>query len=300
MESEPAAPRKLNAAVPPDLETVCLKCLEKNPARRYPSARALAEELGRFLNHEPIQALPVTAARKAESWLRRHPWTLMAAASSIAMVLMGLLYWQFERVKFLEHRPLLTDQALRDPGLRMQQLKGPEMWRFVADLVGVTIICTLVVFLKYGRGKASWRLVLLFEGPTDWAPTRPAGLRLACGLIGVAVLGFTVLYLARFIRVSVWEGTPRWSLWFQVCNCFYFSLTVLFYVVRDYQKFVHGMPGRTLPAELIGSLRQAILERDLAGAVKLYRRTMPEASLAEAQDYVQRLAGELIAKHPEK
>jgi hypothetical protein len=47
-------------------------------------------------------------------------------------------------------------------------------------------------------------------------------------------------------------------------------------------------------------LRQAILERDLAGAVKLYRRTMPEASLAEAQDYVQRLAGELIAKHPEK
>jgi serine/threonine protein kinase len=61
MESDHVAPRRLSPAVPPDLETICLKCLEKNPARRYPLARALAEELSRFLKHEPIQAVRVSA-----------------------------------------------------------------------------------------------------------------------------------------------------------------------------------------------------------------------------------------------
>ena len=79
MESEPAAPRRLKADIPPDLETICLKCLEKSPAARYPTARALAEELDRFLKGEPIQARPASPIRKAVSWARRHPATLAAA-----------------------------------------------------------------------------------------------------------------------------------------------------------------------------------------------------------------------------
>jgi serine/threonine protein kinase len=140
MESEPIAPRKLNPAVPPDLETIWLKCLEKNPTRRYHSAQALAEELGRFLKHEPIQATPVSATRKVESWLRRHPWTLMAAASLAAMVLLGLLDWQYERLNFLQHPSLPADQSIRR---RIQEIKG---WNDTALVLLFMVIIGLLVF----------------------------------------------------------------------------------------------------------------------------------------------------------
>ena len=87
MESEPAAPRRLKADIPPDLETICLKCLEKSPSARYPTARALAEELDRFLKGEPIQARPASAVRKAVSWARRHPGTLAAVAALVMVTL---------------------------------------------------------------------------------------------------------------------------------------------------------------------------------------------------------------------
>jgi eukaryotic-like serine/threonine-protein kinase len=56
LRAEPVAPRPLNPSVPVDLEITCLKYLEKEPSRRYATARAFAEEMGRFLAHEPIQA----------------------------------------------------------------------------------------------------------------------------------------------------------------------------------------------------------------------------------------------------
>ncbi|HXJ58546.1 MAG TPA: tetratricopeptide repeat protein [Verrucomicrobiae bacterium] len=83
---DPVAPRRLNPAVARDLETICLKCLEKEPARRYATAQLLAQDLGRFLDHEPVQATPPTAIYRWQKFSRKHR-TAVAAAALMVMSL---------------------------------------------------------------------------------------------------------------------------------------------------------------------------------------------------------------------
>src|SRR5205085_897631 len=87
VDKEVVSPRLLNSSVPADLETICLKCLQKEPQRRYASAHALAEDLDRFLRDEPIEARPVSAREKAWRWCRRNP----ALASTLVLVLVLVL-----------------------------------------------------------------------------------------------------------------------------------------------------------------------------------------------------------------
>jgi TolB-like protein/Flp pilus assembly protein TadD len=86
-ETEPRSPRLLNPKINRDLSTICLKCLEKDPQRRYSSALALAEDLERWLKHEPIQAKPSGVFTHTRKWVQRNPSTAVLVTLLVALAI---------------------------------------------------------------------------------------------------------------------------------------------------------------------------------------------------------------------
>jgi tetratricopeptide (TPR) repeat protein/predicted Ser/Thr protein kinase len=108
LEAEPKRPRSLNPNIDDDLELICLKCLEKEPARRYGSAEGLAQDLARWLRHEPIIAAAPSALYKFRKFAQRHRVGLTSAATIVLLLVAGavLSTWEALRARAAEKKAL--------------------------------------------------------------------------------------------------------------------------------------------------------------------------------------------------
>jgi ribosomal protein L7/L12 len=292
MESEPASLRRLKADIPPDLETICLKCLEKSPSARYPTARALAEELDRCLKGEPIQARPAGVVRKAVSWAMRHPGTLAALAALAIVTLSFGVFYLFEENAFL--RAQQANPALaRIPGWRHQFLQILSRTDLVAVFLG---LCTVIAIRRRTYGLTFKEQLYTAK---QFRPIQPLGERTRTFAVvaGMVMIGCAVILLLTTIQAHVWEGGSIFDVVFLIYVLVYCGLLILGMAVRDYRLVHYGMSSRQLTAEQIEPIRRALEEDfDYFTAVKYYREAAPEASLAEAKQYVTRLFKSLLVK----
>jgi hypothetical protein len=117
MHDEPRPPRAIDRTIPPDLETIVLKATGKHPADRYATAREMADDLNRFLRHEPIRARRATAVQRVRKWLRRHPAVPIAATvilfllTAASVISAGLILSERDK----------TRQALKDERQRAKE-----------------------------------------------------------------------------------------------------------------------------------------------------------------------------------
>jgi TolB-like protein/Tfp pilus assembly protein PilF/predicted Ser/Thr protein kinase len=136
LETEPRNPRLWNSKVDRDLATICLKCLEKGPQRRYPSALALAEDLERWLRHEPILARRTGVFGRGRKWVRRNPTSALLAASLVALAAAaGWIVWKSEFLR----QPVTTGIAV----LPFENLSDEKEHAFFADGVQDDILIKL-------------------------------------------------------------------------------------------------------------------------------------------------------------
>jgi WD40 repeat protein len=118
--AEPVPPTRLVPGLPRDLETIALKCLQKEPGRRYDSATALAEDLRRFLAGEPIVARPVGPLERAGRWCRRNPALAALAAAVVLVAALGLagILWQWSEA--VKARDLASTRAIAEAEARQE------------------------------------------------------------------------------------------------------------------------------------------------------------------------------------
>jgi serine/threonine protein kinase/WD40 repeat protein len=131
---DPVPVRELQPRVPADLETICLKCLEKDPAKRYVSAQVLADDLRRFLDHKPILARPIGQLTRAWRWCRRDPRTagLVAAIVLLAAIVPALLVWSGHRMELADERVAAAEREAREA--ERAALLTAESHRYAAAL----------------------------------------------------------------------------------------------------------------------------------------------------------------------
>jgi WD40 repeat protein len=130
---EPVAPRSLSPLLPLNLEVICLKCLSKAPHQRYASAEDLAEDLRRFLNHEPIRARPAAAPERAVKWARRHP-VLAVLLATAGLWLVSLVVYTLQRQRDFEAVEAEADRARRAETLAREHEDQAQVLQYAAQM----------------------------------------------------------------------------------------------------------------------------------------------------------------------
>jgi serine/threonine-protein kinase len=139
---EPVPPTQLQPKLPRDLETICLKCLHKEPRKRYPSALALADDLERFLAGEPVRARPVSAPERFWRWCRRNPRTAVLSAAVAALLVMvavgsALLAWQIRQEKDRADAHALAERQARLKADRNARAAKEQFSESVQEMLGL-------------------------------------------------------------------------------------------------------------------------------------------------------------------
>jgi serine/threonine-protein kinase len=241
LDSEPRQPRLVNPKVDRDLSTICLKCLEKDPKRRYSSALALAEDLEHWLRHEPIRARRTGVLARGRKWIRRNP---AAAALVVMSVLLasavGVIVWKVGAVG----RQPSTGIAV----LPLENLSNDREDAFFSDGVQEEILTRLARIAD---------LKVISRTSTQRYQSKPGNPSEIAKQLGVAnVLEGSVQKTANEVRVNVQlvnaqTGSQLWA------ETYDRKLTDIFGVESEIATTI----AETLQAKLTGEEKQMIAAR---------------------------------------
>ena len=241
LDTEPRQPRLLNSKIDRDLSTICLKCLEKDPNRRYSSALALAEDLEHWLKHEPIQARRTGAFARGRKWVRRNPTSALLAASLVALVAAaGWIVWKSE---FIRH-PVANGIAV----LPFENFSPDPDNAYFADGIQDEILTRLAKIAD---------LKVISRTSTQQYQSKPRNLAQIAKQLGVAnVLEGSVQKSADHVRINVQliNAQTDFHLWAETYDR---KLTDIFGVESDIAKGI----AKTLRVRLPEGERQQLAKR---------------------------------------
>jgi serine/threonine protein kinase/Tfp pilus assembly protein PilF len=238
LDTEPRQPRLWNRKIDRDLSTICLKCLEKDPKRRYPSALALAEDLEHWLKHEPIRAHHTGIFTRGRKWVRRNPTRALLAASVIALAAaIGWNVWKSELIS----RPATKSIAV----LPFENLSHDPDNAYFADGIQEEILTRLASIAD---------LKVISRSSTQRYQSKPGNLSEIAKQLGVAnILEGSVQKTADQVRVNVQLVNAQTDshLWAETYDR---KLTDIFSVESEIARGI----ATSLQAELTGREEQVI------------------------------------------
>jgi serine/threonine-protein kinase len=200
-EADIAPPRSIDRRIPRDVETICMKCLEKDPAGRYPTAGELADDLGRYLEDEPILARPVSVFRKVLRWARRKPGLATTWAAIAVFYTYHLVCCYVLRLPDMTREFRLTSTAVVATWCvgawyfqrRLDRSGGKPIYLFL----WITMEVALVTVLLFPADGAKSALAILYH-----LLVAGAVLRLRTDLVGYATVLALVGYLSHVLYAA--------------------------------------------------------------------------------------------------